>query len=80
MLRVLAEGPFNPELVQAQCRLLAEAAVELPQDRRDIGLIEHRESLLMPPQGRDQLSGFVEAAVRRGFCARVAVLVIPPEV
>lgn len=80
LLRVLARGPFNLELAQAQCRLLAAAGVELPADRRYLELIEYQQSLLMPAEAWAAMEQFIDGGVAKGFCALATVLVLDPEV
>lgn len=80
LLRMVARGPFNLELAQAHCRLLAAAGVELPADRRYLELIEYQQSLLMPAEAWVAIERFIDQTVAKGFCALATVLVLAPEV
>jgi|GEM_PF-4769217 len=80
LLRAVVCGPFNLELVQAQCRLLVAASRVLPADRRYLELIEYQQSLLMPIEAWQTLERFIDSGVANGFCALGTVLVIGPEV
>lgn len=80
LLRVVARGPFNLELVQAQCRLLGAAGVELPADRRYLELVEYQQSVLMPAEAWTAMEQFIDAGVAKGFCSLGTVLVLDPSV
>ncbi len=80
ILRTVAWGPFNLELVNAQLRVLAEAARWLPPDRQYLELVEYRDSLLMPGEGWEKVSGFLDKTVAQGYCAKTTVIVGGPEV
>jgi hypothetical protein len=80
LLRVLLWGPFNFELVQAQCRLLRAAGAKLPPDKAYLELIEFRDSLLLPMEGWDLMQTFIDHGVAGGYCAKATVLVIHPEI
>jgi hypothetical protein len=79
-LRVLLWGPFNLELVQAQCRLLRAAGAKLPPDKGYLELVEFRDSLLLPMDGWDLMQGFIDQGVAAGYCATATVLVISPDI
>jgi hypothetical protein len=80
VLRAVVRGPFNLELVQAQCRLLSAAGLSLPADRRYLELIEYQQSLLMPAEAWTTMAAFIEQGVEHGFCALGTVLVLAPDV
>ena len=75
LLRCVQWGPFNLELVQAQCRLLNATGRYLPRDRLYVELIEFRDSLLMPAEAWACISDFIDQAVANGYCARATVLI-----
>jgi hypothetical protein len=80
LLRCVQWGPFNLELVQAQCRLLSASGRHLPTDLRYLELIEFRDSLLMPSEGWRCIGDFIEQGVVNGFCAQATVLVADPNI
>ena len=80
VMRSVVRGPFNLELVQAQCRLLSAAAMSLPGDRRFLELIEYQQSLLMPAEAWDCMARFITDGVRAGYCALCTLVVLGEDV
>lgn len=80
VFRVLAQGPFNLELVQAHVRAMLMAARQLPPDRGFIELFHCRGSVLMPREAWQLVTDFVDQAGEVGFRAKATIIVLGPEV
>lgn len=78
VMRAIAEGPFDADLMAATKRALALAGKRLPADRRFCDLIEIRGSLQMDASALAELAAGLHGFALQGLVALSTVFLVQP--
>ncbi|MET0519696.1 MAG: hypothetical protein ABW005_12805 [Burkholderiaceae bacterium] len=80
VIRVLAEGPFNREAVQAVGLAMRDLFASSPRGQRFADLLEFRGSLMASPDALAAFAEFLRAMSAAGTAPIAVAFVIAPEV